>query len=137
MSALVLRSKASNGYDEAFMAACVDELRVTPERLDQVHFLVAEEGEALLGCAGLRPTNEGGEVTSFFIEPSAKRKGIGRGLWAALLETARKAGMARLALDADPEAVPFYEAMGFEVTGKVPSGSIPGRFLPRMEMGLT
>ena len=33
LSDLSIRSKQSNGYDDAFMDACRDELAVTPERL--------------------------------------------------------------------------------------------------------
>lgn len=36
----------------------------------------------------------------------------------------------------DPDAVPFYEAMGARHAGAVPSGSIPGRMLPLMELRL-
>lgn len=36
----------------------------------------------------------------------------------------------------DPFAVAFYEAMGMRITGESPSGSIPGRMLPRMERRL-
>ena len=43
-------------------------------------------------------------------------------------------GAARaIGLDADPHAVGFYEHMGAKVIGEAPSGSIPGRMLPRME----
>lgn len=37
---------------------------------------------------------------------------------------------------ADAFAVAFYEAMGMRITGESPSGSIPGRMLPRMERRL-
>ncbi|MCC0041531.1 MAG: hypothetical protein H6880_05120 [Rhodobiaceae bacterium] len=36
----------------------------------------------------------------------------------------------------DPFAVAFYEAMGMRITGESPSGSIPGRMLPRMQRRL-
>ena len=36
-------------------------------------------------------------------------------------------------IDSDPEARPFYEAMGAVLVGDSPSASIPGRRLPRLE----
>ena len=83
-----------------------------------------------------RITAPTGEISSFFVHPDAKRKGVGRALWEVALREARTAGLAKLHLDADPEAVPFYEAMGFKAIGHSPSGSIPGRMLPKMERAL-
>jgi len=130
---LVLRSKQSNGYDDAFMAACVAELAVTPQVLEEEQYWVAED-DGLAGCAALLtdPSGKSGEVTAFFTDPARKRQGIGRKLWERFADAARSAGVKTLRLDADPAAVPFYQAIGFEVVGEVPSGSIPGRSLPHM-----
>lgn len=137
---LSLRSKQSNGYDDAFMAACVEELTVTPERLAEGEYWIAEMGDdgAMCGCVCLLPdpATRTGEVHAFFIEPAFKRKGIGRVLWHKLLERAKAQGLTMLHLDADPFAVPFYEAQGFRITGTSPSGSIPGREIPLMQIDL-
>lgn len=137
LSDLILRSKRSNGYDDVFMALCVEELRVTAERLRDELFWVAqaEDGE-LCGCTSLRISSgeARGEVRNFFVDPSWKRKGVGKQLWSVLLEAARAARLRKLHLDADPSAVSFYEAMGFRLKGEKPSGSIPGRFIPYMEL---
>jgi hypothetical protein len=39
-------------------------------------------------------------------------------------------------LDADPNAVGFYERMGAEVVGETPSRIMPDRTLPRMRVTL-
>lgn len=134
---LSLRSKRSNGYDDAFMAACRDELTVTAADLAAGEYWVAEAG-TVCGCACLAvdPDGRSGEVHAFFIDPGWQRKGVGRLLWRTLLARARAHGLARLHLDADPAAVPFYAAMGFAVVGEAPSGSIAGRALPHMTMSL-
>ncbi|QUJ75900.1 GNAT family N-acetyltransferase [Sulfitobacter albidus] len=133
LSDLIYRSKHSNGYDDAFMAACAHELRVTPARLIASTYWLAERGGTPLGCAALRPhTDTVGEVHAFFIDPDHKRQGIGRLLWRRLHRTAMGQGFASLILDADPAAVPFYEDLGFRWRRDVPSGSIPGRTLPQM-----
>lgn len=134
LTALVYISKQSNGYDDAFMASCTDELRVTSDDIATTHFLLAEEAPGLpLGCACLTPQ---GEISAFFIHPDHKRRGIGRKLWAGIMAAAKAQNLARLTLDADPAAVPFYHAMGFEMITEVPSGSIPGRVLPKMALSL-
>ena len=132
LTALVLRSKASNGYDEAFMAACVAELTLPAEAIDSGEVFVAE-GDALLGMYRLIAKGELGHVEDMFVDPQAKRSGVGRALWVHMEARARELGCSRLGLDADPFAVAFYQAMGMKIVGESPSGSIPGRMLPRME----
>ncbi|MEX2518701.1 MAG: GNAT family N-acetyltransferase [Paracoccaceae bacterium] len=132
---LSMRSKQSNGYDEAFMAACRDELTVTPEIVAEGEFWVAASGQ-LLGCARLSGADGAGEVNTFFVDPAQKRRGIGRLLWAKLRERASALGFTALELDADPNAAPFYIALGFRVVSQTPSGSIAGRMLPRMRIDL-
>ena len=78
--------------------------------------------------------NRSGEIHAFFIDPDWQRKGIGHLLWHKLLDCAKAKNLVKLHLDADPLAVPFYEALGFKVAGEVPSGSIPGRSIPYMTM---
>lgn len=138
LTELCLRSKASNGYDDAFMAACRAELTVTPALMAECEFWVADDA-GVCGCVGLLVGADGrsGEVHAFFIDPARKRQGIGRRLWDALAARARERGLAELQLDADPFAVPFYEALGFVTTGAAPSGSIPGRRIPRMRFELS
>ncbi len=137
LTELSLKSKGSNGYDDAFMAACREELTVTDQRLAEGEYWVAESG-GLRGCACLlaEPDSRSGEVHAFFIDPDWQRRGVGRLIWQKLLERAKEEGLAELHLDADPAAVPFYEAMGFKIVGESPSGSIPGRSLPLMKRSL-
>ena len=137
LTELVLQSKQSNGYDNAFIVQCVDELTVTEARISSEVFLVADGGNGVLaGCASLL-VGAGGkdaEIRTFFVAPDRKRQGIGRLLWTDLLGRARALELTGLYLDADPAAVPFYESLGFRVIGESPSGSIPGRFIPHMKL---
>ncbi len=137
LTELSMRSKQSNGYDDRFMAACQDELTVTQARMIEGEYWVAES-DIICGCACLLadPENHSGEVHAFFIDPDWQRKGIGLLLWQKLLQRAKTKALSNLHLDADPFAVPFYEALGFKVVGEVPSGSIAGRRLPYMTMGI-
>jgi hypothetical protein len=49
---------------------------------------------------------------------------------------ARAGGASALELDADPNAVGFYERMGARQVGETPSSVVPGRSLPRMRIDL-
>ena len=118
------------------MRACREELAISPETLKRHDFWVAEDGD-LLGCAALAPNRPVGEVHAFFVDPGVQRRGVGRSLWDVIKREAILAGCAGLALDADPAAVPFYEILGFRVVGDAPSGSIPGRMIPRMAIDLS
>lgn len=77
------------------------------------------------------------ELGSLFVDPDVIGKGVGRRLLHHMLETARGIGVRTVVLDADPNAEPFYEAMGFVRAGVVPSGSIPGRTLNRYAFDLS
>ena len=133
---LAFRSKASNGYDAAFMEACRAELTYTAATMAAGETWVAEADGALVGFFDLRPTADGMEVFAIFVEPACRGGGVGRALWGKLEARARAAGSGAIGLDADPFAVRFYRAMGCEIVGEAPSGSIPGRMLPRMRKAL-
>ncbi len=132
LSDLSYRSKASNGYDVAFMEACRDELAVTPDVIAAGELWISETGSKPVGFFDIRLDNDTLEVYALYVDPDLKRSGIGRKLWAAMEERAVAMAAKAIELDADPFAVEFYEAMGCRVIGQSPSGSIPGRMLPRM-----
>lgn len=138
LTVLCMRSKQSNGYDDAFMAACEEELRVRDSWISEDDFWVAEAFDgALVGCIRLSSdTAAGGELETCFVAPDYKGKGVGRALFQALESRAKTIGLRHIELDADPFAEAFYARMGFVTTGRSPSGSIPGRTLPRMRMEL-
>ncbi|MFJ8928412.1 GNAT family N-acetyltransferase [Streptomyces sp. NPDC102364] len=135
LSALALRSKAHWGYDEAFMAACVDELTLHPSEVTRRRTTVAEGADGrLLGLVTLEGAPPVGELGLMFVDPDAMGLGVGRLLFEHLRDTAREARFTRVSWAADPNAVPFYEAMGARHAGAIPSGSVLGRMLPLMEL---
>jgi len=135
LTELAMRAKASWGYDAAFMAACRDELTLTPQKLAAWTVWVAEADREIAGMVALS-LDGGAEVEDFFVEPAFQGRGVGAALMAELLAACRRAGAAVLEVDADPNAEPIYARLGFETFRRSPSGSIPGRWLPRMRMPL-
>ncbi len=137
LHAIAMRSKAYWGYDDAFMTACADELRIPDGYFGKYPVYVARAGRKILGYYVLAPEkNSVSELEMLFVDPEAIGKGIGAMLLTHAKNQARKQGAKRLKVQSDPYAAPFYAAMGFVKTGESPSGSIPGRTLPEMEKTL-
>ena len=133
ISSLAFRSKASNGYDAAFMAACEAELTFDARTFARGETWLCEDAAGrILGFFDLRQEAEMAEVEAMYVEPDLKGRGVGRALWERLEARAAALGAERIGADADPTAVPFYLRMGMELAGESPSGSIPGRKLPRL-----
>ncbi len=138
MTSLAFCSKASNGYDAAFMAACQAELTFNARSFARGEtWLCADQAGRVLGFFDLRWEDETAEVTALFVEPECKGAGVGRALWEKLEARAAALGARRIGVDSDPAAVPFYLCMGMGPAGEAPSGSIPGRMLPRLIKVLT
>jgi GNAT superfamily N-acetyltransferase len=129
---LAMRAKASWGYDRDFMEACRSELTVTPQRLEECRFWVAEDRDGLVGMIALSDADDHAELEDFFVAPEAQGQGVGRALMDELQAECRSRGHARIEVDADPNAEATYARLGFHTIGRSPSGSIPGRYLPRM-----
>jgi GNAT superfamily N-acetyltransferase len=79
-------------------------------------FLVAELDGALVGCAGWRRHGNDAELKRMFTLAAARGRGVARRMLAAIEESARAAGCARLILetgDRQPEAIALYESAGY------------------------
>jgi GNAT superfamily N-acetyltransferase len=133
---LCLRSKAVWGYDADFVEACRRELSLAKEDLGRTAVRVAEREGRPIGLAQVAVEGEIADLVKLFIEPDELGRGWGRLLFQWAVLTAREAGASRMTIDSDPGAVPFYVRMGARQVGLVPSGSIPGRSLPRLEVAL-
>ena len=129
LSALALRSKAYWGYNDSFMAACRHELRIRGDEVAARHVTVAEINGQVAG----HYTIDGTDLGQLFVDPVHIGRGVGRALWKHAIGTARKLGIHTLSIDSDPFAEGFYLAMGATRVGSTPSGSIPGRVLPRLD----
>jgi GNAT superfamily N-acetyltransferase len=133
---LCMRSKAVWGYDDKFMEACRAELSFDPLDLQMTVIAVAEECSNLIGVAQVRVADRQADLLKLFVEPGRLRSGIGKLLLAWAAGVARNMGATRLFIEADPDAAPFYRRMGAVDVGLAPSGSIPGRKLPKLAVDL-
>lgn len=133
---LCMRSKAFWGYDADFMNACRTELTVTESDLSGEAIVLSVQGSEITGVVQLSFDGKTASLEKLFVDPAYMGKGIGRSLFTWAHDKSRLRQAMCLVVEADPDAVPFYKAMGCREAGNVPSGSIPGRYLPRLEFEL-
>jgi GNAT superfamily N-acetyltransferase len=136
LTELCLRSKAVWGYDDAFMRACRAELTLSAADFVKSSLQVAVQGDEIAGVVQVVVDGENADLAKLFIAPSTIRAGVGEKLFDWAAKTAREHGAHWLWIEADPDAAAFYRRMGAIDDGTAPSGSIPGRVLPRLKLKL-
>ncbi len=136
LSALAIRSKAYWGYGHDFMAACVDELTLSRRDIADWVVRVRDNGGVPVGYYQLRVVGGIAEIEQLFVAPGSIGEGLGRTLWTDMMAQAAQRGAREIRVTSDPHAEGFYRAMGCRPIGIEPSGSIPGRTLPRLALEL-
>lgn len=139
LTALALRSKAHWGYTDEFIAACREELTYTKEKIEasQVFGHICLWNELPVAFYVLEQTGvDVAELDALFVEPECIGKGIGKILIKHAKEQAGKLGIVTIVIQGDPNAEPFYAAIGALPCGTRESGSIPGRQLPLFMINL-
>lgn len=135
LTALARRAKAHWGYPPALLERFAADLVLGESAIagDEVWVL---DGDA--GPIGFHRVviGEPAVLEDLWVEPAAIGAGHGRRLWRHAAAVARMAGATAIELDADPNAVGFYERMGARRVGDTPSAVVPGRMLPRMRADL-
>ncbi|MDC2889359.1 GNAT family N-acetyltransferase [Psychrosphaera algicola] len=137
---IALKSKAHWGYDQQFMADCVEELSQSKEKLARENFVyrVAEFDGQVVGFSILENTHlRDISLDALFIDPEFIGFGIGKQLFCDVVEQAKSYRAESITVQSDPNAEGFYLAMGMTLSSKLESGSIPGRMLPTLNLQLT
>ena len=83
-------------------------------------FLVAEEGEKILGYCGVVTVQDEGDITNVAVEKNSQNQGIGKNLLEEMFQRTQKAGVCRLFLEVragNAAALHLYEKMGFVQMG--------------------
>jgi GNAT superfamily N-acetyltransferase len=80
-------------------------------------FVIAYVDGSPIGCGGLRQLSPGiGEIKRMYVEPGARKLGVGRAILRALEQHAREVGYPTLRLETgarQPEAISLYESEGY------------------------
>lgn len=156
LEALIVASarELSRGYYNAreTEAAIAHVFGVDSDLVADGTYLVAEEGDEIVGCGGwsrrrtlfggdrfaaresglLDPAADAARIRAFFVAPGHARKGVARTLLAACERAAAAAGFHRMALMATLPGVPFYAAHGYRPSEPITHacGDIAVRFVP-------
>jgi len=107
------RSASHWNYPDGYFDWAGDALRI-PEsyvRDNPVHVLVDRDGRTL----GFYSFTEDGDdllLDRMFLDVDQIGQGLGRVLWQHAVQTARDLGVSEFVIGSDPNAAPFYEAMG-------------------------
>src|SRR5258705_8806878 len=151
LSEMAQRSKAHWGYDATFLQACRPGLTFSEDKVRQGRFVLAEQraptqthlpgtrdgrNARIVGFYELVGDPPEFELSNLWVEPDSIGTGIGRMLWTHAMNAARKLGGMTVMIEADPNALGFYHAMGAVRVGEAPSNSIPGRLLPLLRFVL-
>jgi GNAT superfamily N-acetyltransferase len=135
LSGLARRSKAHWGYDAEFLRRVAAELTITPRAITDHEVWVLEDQGRVIGFHRVIP-GQPAVLEDLWLEPEAIGAGHGRRLWEHAAEVARAGGASAMELDAEPNAMGFYERMGAVRVGATASTVIPGRELARMRVPL-
>jgi ribosomal protein S18 acetylase RimI-like enzyme len=132
LEALQLRSSVHQPLYREQLEAHPDAIELPAEQIAAGHVRVAERDGELLGfLVLLERDGDGCELDGLFVEPERMRGGVGRRLVDEAARMARERGAARIDVVANPQAVAFYEAVGFTTVGEAPT-----RFGPAPRMSL-
>lgn len=139
LTKIAMHAKAHWGYSPEFMRAATMELTVLPENIsdESCQYYVAIAGDLSIGFYALeKPSMDAIELGAMFVEPGWIGKGVGKIMMRHATSVAMTTGAKKLIIQSDPYAEGFYQAAGGRVTGKRESDSIPGRYLPILEISL-
>jgi GNAT superfamily N-acetyltransferase len=140
LDALMLRSKAHWGYDDAFLAACAPVLVVPAAAIAAGDVLVAQRGSEVVGVVAIATVDgepDEVELDVCFVDPIAIGTGVGRALVDAAFSLARARGAASMRVQSDPHAEAFYAGLGGVRVGEAASDVDRDRLLPVLRFDLT
>lgn len=137
LSHIAFASKAYWGYPERWMEIWKPQLTFTPEYFREHANWVAELGGNPIAFYTLLEKDGYAWIENLWVLPEYIGKGVGKQLFLHAADLARQHGHNALQLEADPNAVGFYEKMGMRKIGERRS-EVEGqpRILPIMEMTL-
>ena len=137
LTQIALSAKRHWGYPERWMELWKLQLTFSPEYFEENESWVAEINNLPLAFYTLLEKDGSAWIENLWVSPEFIGKGVGKRLFRHALEHSRRRGFERLQLEADPNAVGFYEKMGMKKIGERMS-AIEGqpRVLPIMEIRL-
>jgi GNAT superfamily N-acetyltransferase len=131
---IAIQSKGHWGYPAHWMDQFSRASIITAESIGADVVYTASADEGVVGWYRLLPQLPTAILEDLWVLPAWIGQGIGRALWQHAAAQAQLLGARAVELEADPNAAPFYQRMGFRVVGQ--SLSEWGRYVPRMRYEL-
>ena len=137
MSKIALSAKSHWGYPERWMEIWTPLLTFSPEYFAEHESWAAVINNRPVAFYILQEKQGSAWIEDLWVLPEYMGQGVGRQLFLDAVSRARQMGYKTLQLEADPNAVGFYEKMGMHKIGARHS-DVDGqpRVLPIMEMDL-
>ena len=137
LSQIAFAAKSYWGYPERWLEQWKPQLTFNSKYFEENESWVAELNGISVAFYTLLEKNGNAWVEDLWVSPELIGKGIGKSLFLHALNISRQRGFKKLQLEADPNAVGFYEKMGmykigerrYELEGQL-------RILPKMEISL-
>ena len=137
LTQIALAAKAHWGYPERWMEIWKPQLTFRPQYFIDNEGWAAMINKTPIGFYTLEERNGNAWLENLWVLPEYIGKGVGKALFLHAAESSRQRGYRLLQLEADPNAVGFYERMGMYKIGERHS-EVDGqpRVLPIMGMRL-
>ena len=134
---IALAAKAYWGYPERCMEIWRPQLTFNSQYFVGNESWVANADDGPIGFYALQAKGENAWIENLWVLPEFIGKGVGKTLFLHAVELSRQRGYKTLQLEADPNAIGFYEKMGMQKIGER-QFAVEGqpRILPIMEMDL-
>ena len=135
LTQIALSAKRHWGYPERWMEIWAPQLTFTAEYFEENESWGATANEKLIAFYTLQDKSGIAWLENLWVLPEFIGRGIGKALFFHAVNVARQRGYKILQLEADPNAIGFYEKMGLRKIGERHS-EVNGspRILPIMEM---
>ena len=118
LESLQLRASLTNAGDHDALLAHPDAIEVPIAQIAEGRVFVAESNGVVVGFAAVEPRMDGEtELDALFVDPKARRHGIGRLLIKHCAGIARTRQSVALYVVGNPHAEEFYLACGFNLIG--------------------
>lgn len=136
LSRVAFRAKASWGYPRAWLSAWDAALTVDGRYVREHGVFVADAGGAVAGFVAVE-AGPPPEISHLWVDPEWQGMGVGRALVDRAVRFGRRRGWRAFRIEADPNAVPFYEKLGAARIGEVDAPVLgTPRTLPVLELPL-
>ncbi|MEX1030722.1 MAG: GNAT family N-acetyltransferase [Paenibacillaceae bacterium] len=121
LSQLAFESKSYWQYDQEYLVAAREQIKITYSDIEQDYVYLYEDEQGISGFYHFMNIQCDPELVWFFVHPKSIGTGIGKILWNHLLELIRNLEINEFMIKSDPNAESFYIKHGATRIGWKPS----------------